>query len=257
MINPLLALFAGLLWLMIKLKGQRKLVIAITLYLYLVSIPITGALFWSGWKTENTFKPEKVYDGVVVLTGGVDYNWYIDERVYRKLLFEPEQYFRFTHHAERIYAGIEFVKSGQAKLFLYGKWIPRIFIQDRYESFNTSELVKKFALQHGVPEEKFIIYGQGVERTLDEAMQLKSFAEKNSIQDILLVTSESHMRRAAALFRNQGLSPDLYSVLRTPSILVTLTKLKNYVPSPRGLKSTMGCLYELVGYLGYFIMGDI
>ena len=257
MINPLLVLFAGLLWLMIKLKGQRKLVIAITLYLYLVSIPITGALFWSGWKTENTFKPEKVYDGVVVLTGGVDYNWYIDERVYRKLLFEPEQYFGFTRHAERIYAGIEFVKSGQVKLFLYGKCIPRVFTEDRYESFNTSELVKKFALQHGVPEEKFIIYGQGVERTLDEAMQLKSFAENNSIQDILLVTSESHMRRAAALFRNQGLSPDLYSVLRTPSVLVTLTKLKNYVPSPKGLNSTMGCLYELVGYLGYFIMGDI
>ena len=242
---------------MIKLKGQRKLVIAITLYLYLVSIPITGALFWSGWKTENTFKPEKVYNGVVVLTGGVEYNWYIDERVYRKLLFESEQYFRFTRHAERMYAGIEFVKSGQAKLFLYGKWIPQIFIQDRYESFNTSELVKKFALQHGIPDEKFIIYGQGVERTLDEAMQLKSVAENNSIKDILLVTSESHMRRAAALFRNQGLSPDLYSVLRTPSFVVALTKLKNYVPSPYGLKSTMGCLYELVGYLGYFIMGDL
>ena len=118
-------------------------------------------------------------------------------------------------------------------------------------------MVKKFALQNGVPEEKFIIYGQGVERTLDEAMQLKSFAEKNSIQDLLLVTSESHMRRAAALFKKQELFPDLYSVLRTPSVLVTLTKLKNYVPSPKGLKSTMGCLYELVGYLGYFIKGDI
>ena len=242
---------------MIKLKGQRKLVIAITLYLYLVSIPITAALFWSGWKIDNTFKPEKVYDGVVVLTGGVDYNLYIDDRVYRKLLFKPEQYFRFTRHAERIYAGIEFVKSGQAKFFLYGKWVPRIFIRDRYESFNTSQLVKKFALQHGVQEEKFIIYGRGVERTLDEAMQLKSFAEENSIQDILLVTSESHMRRAGALFRKQGLSPDLYSVVRTPSVLVALTKLKNYVPSHNGLKSTMGCLYEFVGYLGYFIMGGI
>ena len=242
---------------MIKLKRQRKLVIAITLYLYLASIPITGALFWCIWETDDTFKPEKVYDGVVVLTGGVDYNWYINERVYRKLLFEPDQYFRFNRQAERIYAGIEFVKSGQAKLFLYGKWVPRILIQDRYESFNTSELVKKFALQNGVHEEKFAIYGHGVNRTLDEAMQLKSFAEENSIHDLLLVTSESHMRRAAALFRNQGLFPDLYSVLRTPSIQATLTKLKNYVPSPKGLKSTMGCLYELVGYLGYFIMGDV
>ncbi|MED5426813.1 MAG: ElyC/SanA/YdcF family protein, partial [Candidatus Neomarinimicrobiota bacterium] len=85
----------------------------------------------------------------------------------------------------------------------------------------------------------------------------KSFAEKNSIQDILLVTSESHMRRAAALFRNQGLSPDIYSVLRTPSCVVALQKLNNYVPSPYGLKTTKGCIYELVGYLGYFIMGDI
>ena len=171
--------------------------------------------------------------------------------------FEPDHYFRFNRHAERIYAGIEFVKSGQAKLFLYGKWVPGIFFQDRYESFNTSKLVKKFALQNGVPEEKFIIYGQGVNRTLDEAMQLKSFAEENSIQDLLLVTSESHMRRAAALFRNQGLSPDLYSVLRTPSLEVALPKLKNYVPSHTGLKSSMGCLYELVGYLGYFFKGDI
>jgi uncharacterized SAM-binding protein YcdF (DUF218 family) len=65
------------------------------------------------------------------------------------------------------------------------------------------------------------------------------------------------MRRAAALFRKQGLSPDLYSVVRTPSVLVKLKKLKNYVPSPTGLKSSMGCLYEMVGYLGYFIKGDI
>jgi len=256
LINPLLYLFAGLLWLMIKLKGQRKLVFAITLYFYLVSIPITGILFWSVWKTEDTFKPEKLYDGVVVLTGGVDYNWYIEERVYRKLLFEPEQYFHFNRHSERIYSGIEFVKSGRAKIFLYGSWIPRVFIQDRYESFNTSELVKKFALQHGVPEEKFIIYGEGVKRTLDEARQLKTYAVKNSIRDILLVTSESHMRRAAALFKKQGLSPDLYSVVKTPSVLV-LNKFKNYVPSHTGLKSSMGCLYELVGYLGYFFKGDL
>jgi uncharacterized SAM-binding protein YcdF (DUF218 family) len=116
--------------------------------------------------------------------------------------------------------------------------------------------VKKFALQHGVPEEKFIIYGEGVKRTLDEARQLKTYAVKNSIRDILLVTSESHMRRAAALFKKQGLSPDLYSVVKTPSVLV-LNKYKNYVPSHTGLKSSMGCLYELVGYLGYFFKGDL
>ena len=214
-------------------------------------------LFWSIWNKDDTFKPENVYDGVVVLTGGVDYNWYIEERVNQKLFFDPEQYFRFNPASERIYAGIEFIKSGHAKNFLYGKWVPRIFIQDRYESFNTSELVKKFALQNGVPEEKFIIYGEEVKRTVDEARQMKMFLEKKLIQDILLVTSESHMRRAAALFKNQGLSPDLYSVLKTTSILRNLMKLKNYVPSPKGLKSNMGCLYELVGYLGYMIKGDI
>jgi len=250
----MLYIFGGLLWLMIKLKDQRKLVLIVTVYFYMVSIPITGILFWSAWNKEDTFKPEKVYDGVVVLTGGVNYNWYIEERVYRKLLFDPEKYFHFNRHADRIYAGINFVQSGRAKKLLYGNWVPRILIQGRYESFNTSELVKKFALQNGVPEEKFIIYGDGVKRTLDEARQLKTYAEKNAIQDILLVTSESHMRRAEALFRKQGLSPDLYSVVKTSLVLA---KLKNYVPSHTGLKSTMGCLYELVGYLGYSIRGDI
>ena len=65
------------------------------------------------------------------------------------------------------------------------------------------------------------------------------------------------MRRAAALFKKQGLSPDLYSVVKTPSVLVKLKKLKNYVPSHTGLKSSMGYLYELVGYLGYFFKGDL
>ena len=253
----MLYLFSGLLWLIIKLKKQRKLVLVVTLYFYLVSIPITGTLFWSVWNKEDTFKTEKVYDGVVVLTGGVDYNWYIEERVYRNLLFDPEQYFHFNRHAERIYAGISFVQSGHAKKFLYGNWVPRIFIQNRYESFNTSKLVKKYALQNGVPKGKFIIYGEGVKRTLDEARQMKTFSEKNSIRDILLVTSESHMRRASALFRKQGLLPDLYSVVKTPSDLVKLKKLRYYVPSHTGLKSSMGCLYELVGYIGYFIKGDI
>lgn len=259
LINPLLYLFAGLFWLLIRLKRQRKLVTFIIIYTYLVGIPFTGLLFWSVWKTDNTYKPKEEYDAVVVLTGSVEYRWYIEEMVNRNMVFEPEQYFRFNPHAERIFAGIEFVKSGNAKVFLYGKWIPRIYYKktNRYESFNCSELVKKFVIQHGVPEKKFIVYGDGVNRTLDEAVQLKAFSEKNLIQDILLVTSEHHMRRAAAIFKNKGLVPDLYSVMRTPLLSTELRNLKNFVPSPLGFKSSMGCLYELVGYLGYFIKGDI
>ncbi len=187
----------------------------------------------------------------------VDNNWYINENVYRNLLFDPEKYFQFNRHAVRIYAGIEFVRSGLAKRFLYGNWKPRVFIENSYESFNSSEMVKKFAINNGLTEEEFIIYGHGVKRTLDEARQMKVFAEKNSMGDILLVTSESHMKRAAALFNKQGLSPDFYSVLKTPPMSGEIKNLKNYVPSPQGLKIAKGALYELVGYIGYFITGNI
>ena len=73
------------------------------------------------------------------------------------------------------------------------------------------------------------------------------------MEKLLLITSELHMPRAFTMFNNKGLSPDIFSVHKTTLKL----KWKYFIPSPYGSKYTMECLYELAGFFGYFIKGDI
>ena len=166
-------------------------------------------------------------------------------------------YFQFNKESERIYAGIEFVKSGNAKNFLYSNFSPTINLNGGYESFNVSKLVRRFVVLNGVPEKNVIIYGNGVRNTVDEAVQFKVYSDRNNVAEILLITSGSHMRRAKALFRKQEITFDTFSVMRVIPIKHQLKNFKNFIPSHDGIKLTKSSLYELVGYIGYFLLGDL
>ena len=253
LINPFLYLFFSLVLLLTIKKSNRLLIIIITVYFYIISIPLTGNLFSNIWKIDDTYDSSVNYDAVVVLGGIVDYQWYINEKVYKRLLYNPNNYYRFNSAADRILAGIGFVKSGHARMFLYGDIVQDIYVLDRLESFNTGNLVKEFVIKQGIAEEKIKLYGKNIKRTLDEANGLKDFIKNNPMEKLLVITTESHMRRAFAMFNNKGLSPDIFSVHKTTLKL----KWKYFIPSPHGAGYTMGCLYELIGFIGYFIRGDI
>ena len=114
------------------------------------------------------------------------------------------------------------------------------------------KLVKDFAIDNGLKPGQIVVYGD-ITNTYDEAKNVKAFGVKNPLEKLLLVTSELHMRRALALFKGQGLSPDAYSVNRD-------SRRPNwgyFIPSPHGVQRTMDSLYELVGYLGYYLKGAI
>ena len=257
MINPMIYTFIGLFYILFKLKRQRRLVVVMTIYLYLVSIPLTGNLFWSAWETNDSYRQDKVYDASIVLGGRVDHNWYFKQKKYTNLPFDMSIYFQFNKESERIYAGIEFVKSGNAKNFLYSNFSPTINLNGGYESFNVSKLVRRFVVLNGVPEKNVIIYGNGVSNTVDEAVQFKVYSDRNNVAEILLITSGSHMRRAKALFRKQEITFDTFSVMRVIPIKHQLKNFKNFIPSHDGTKLTKSSLYELVGYIGYFLLGDL
>ncbi len=86
-----------------------------------------------------------------------------------------------------------------------------------------------------------------------EAKGVKAYIEENPLDKLLLVTSEMHMRRALAMFHKQGIFPDTYSVNRQTSSF----NWQMYIPSVGGLAGILNCFYEIVGYFGYFIRGDI
>src|SRR4030042_5599708 len=206
LIDPLLYVFIGFFLLIFLKKHRLKLTLLIGIYFYLISIPFTGQVFSEFWKVQDTFNPDITYDAVVVTTGVTDRSWYLNRK---DLPYIPKDFFATIDDSDRILAGIHFVKSGHAKLLLFGEWMNDIF--------NEANLVKKLASEMKLTDNQVRIYGQ-VKRTLDEAKGVKLYVEKHSTKKLLLVTSERHMRRALAMFRKQGLNPDVFSAPKEASI---------------------------------------
>ena len=71
---------------------------------------------------------------------------------------------------------------------MYGNYVP---VLDE-SSFDTSELVKKFAIENGLSDKQFVIYGNSVKNTLDEATQFSSYIQDNNKKNIINNESDSY-----------------------------------------------------------------
>ena len=65
------------------------------------------------------------------------------------------------------------------------------------------------------------------------------------------------MRRAYGLFKEKNIDVDIYSVQKQKSFFQEIFQIKNLVPSISGLNSTQNSYYELLGFIGYLLLGDI
>ena len=65
------------------------------------------------------------------------------------------------------------------------------------------------------------------------------------------------MRRAYGLFKGKNIDVDIYSVQKQKSFFQEIFQIKNLVPSISGLNSTQNSYYELLGFIGYLLLGDI
>ncbi len=240
LIDPLLYVFAGIVLLIFIKKHRLKLALLLGIYFYLISITFTGQAFSTLWRVEDTFNPDITYDAVVVATGVTDPRWYINRR---ELPYIPGDFFAAVNDSDRILAGIDFVKSGHAKILFFGEWVRN--------NFNEVDVVKKLAFEMGLKENQIHIYGR-VERTLNEAEAVKSYVKKHPMKKILLVTSQRHMRRALAMFKKQGLNPDIFSAPKEAPITG-----ESFFPDVDGIIKTEEYLYEIIGYIGYYLKGNV
>jgi len=240
LINPLLYVLGGLILLMFLKKHRLKLTLLLGIYFYFISVTFTGQVFSMLWKANDTFNPDITYDAVVVTVGVSDPRWYINRK---NLSYIPDNFFSTVEDSDRIFAGIHFIKSGHAKLLLFGEWI--------HDSYNEVEVVKKLASGMGLKENQIHIYGR-VERTLNETEAVKLYVKKHPIKKILLVTSQRHMRRALAMFKKQGSNPDVFSANKEGPIT-----WESFVPGVDGIVKTQDYLYEVIGYIGYSLKGNV
>jgi uncharacterized SAM-binding protein YcdF (DUF218 family) len=240
LINPLLSVLGGLVLLIFLKRHRLKLTLLLVIYFYLISITFTGQVFSKLWKIDDTFNPDMIYDAVVVTTGVTDPRWYMNRK---DLPYIPNDFFSAIEDSDRIFAGIHFIRTGNAKLLLFGEWI-----RDTYDE---AKVVKKLAYDMGLKTNQIHIYGR-VKRTLNEAEGIKLYIERHPIRKILLVTSQNHMRRALAMFRKQGLEPDVFSATKEAVI-----DWESFIPDVNGIIKTQGYLYEVIGYVGYYVKGDL
>ena len=120
-------------------------------------------------------------------------------------------------------------------------------------NYDEGPLIRKFAEFQGLKEDEIEIYGD-VRRTVDEAHGVKIFLEENKkYKKVILITSPIHMRRALAMFNKVGIFPDSYSGI-THSYKIIWT---SFIPTAGGIKLVQGFFYELFGYVGYYLKGDI
>ncbi len=207
---------------------------------YCICIGFSGLTLSSLWKVNDSYNENVIYDAAIILVpvicpgdtkpiGDAGYN------------------FKFSSTTNRLSAGIAFVKSGHAKSLLFGNWPAK--------KYDEGAVIRKFAEYQGLKEDEIKIYGD-IRRTLDEVNGVKIFLEKNKYKNLLLITSEMHMRRALALFNRVGIFPDTYSVEKD-SYEVKNVAWNDFIPTFIGVKRVEGFLYELFAYVGYYLKGNL
>jgi uncharacterized SAM-binding protein YcdF (DUF218 family) len=248
LINPLLYVFLATVLIIFAKRHKSKLALLLVVYFYLISIPFTGYVFAKMWRMNDTFKPDVIYDAVVVPAGVSNAYWHLDRD---GLPYIPRSFFASEAATDKILAAIYFVRSGNARLILIGD---AVYEQRKHgidKTYDEGYYVKKLVNEMGLKENRLKIYGK-VLRTLDEAEDIHQYMINHPMRNILFVTSEIDMRRTLAMFKKQGLNADIFSVNKEDMEITW----EAFIPQTDGIIKTENCLYEFVAYIGYRLRGN-
>lgn len=239
--DPLTLCFIGLLgvWGAYQRPWARKVLAGLIMGLYVCSTPFITRypLRWLEGTRPALVTLQPHYDLVIVLTGMLNAPASTDEQL------------EFVDSVDRILAGIRMVKTGRADKLLISGGSGSLFRPEWREA----PRLKAFALQWGLTEEQLLVEEES-RNTYESAVYTARLLQSMPRGRLLLITSATHMRRSAAVFRKQGLFPDLYPVDFSTALETSMTP-GSLLPSSQGLEAARKILYELVGLTMYRLQG--
>jgi uncharacterized SAM-binding protein YcdF (DUF218 family) len=224
-----------------RAAGAVSLLAAVLLYA--ASIHPLGQ--WLTRGLEGQYPPSRELPGaaaIVLLGGGM-------------ASFTPPRVYPETNWAgDRLLHAARLWKQGRA---------PIIIATGGYISFMTDAPGSEAELYAALLTELFDVPADAVRlvpesRTTSEdaALTGRLFTERGMQKEILLVTSASHMPRAAALFRRQGFivhpAPTDFNAGRGETL-----KPAHLLPSGMALATTCIALHEYMGLAAYWMMGRL
>lgn len=123
-----------------------------------------------------------------------------------------------------------------------------------YKDRTEATFIKKYLVGIGIPTDD-IIFESRSRNTYENAKFTKELLDENSINnEIILITSSLHMKRASATFKKQGIQ-----LIEYPTSKMVGERIKNFdhilIPSITTLHNWNLLIHEWLGYISYKISG--
>jgi uncharacterized SAM-binding protein YcdF (DUF218 family) len=206
--------------------------------LYLFSIePVAAVLMrWTEAGVKATYRPDVVYDAVIVLGGGLDPDA-------TETSGRPE----YNAAGDRILRGYELLREGHARNVL----ISGGSLDPRPEAPIEAEVLSRQLQLWGIEPGR--IFTEGTSRnTRENAVESEKIIRQQGWKTLLLVTSAAHMPRASGCYAAVGIQADTFLAdVRSPPG----KRPPSWLPRGYHLSASSDALRELAGRLVYRMRG--
>ena len=183
----------------------------------------------------NTYRPDAVYDAVIVLGGMVDY-------AATRASGTPE----LTDAADRIVRGFELVRAGRARNVIVSAGVAF----PRPGDVPEADILASMLARWGVPPGQIVVEAAS-RNTRENAIETGRVAAAHGWKSLLLVTSAAHVPRALGCFRAVGLEPDVLPV----DFRAGDGHDVSWLPQAGALAKSARVLHELAGRVAYRVAG--
>ena len=228
-----------------RLRWMRLLVMFSLLLLVMTSSPIVATTLIGS--LESRYQPPQLtpsdrFDAIVILGGG------LDEKGSLRPTVELS-----PHSRNQTTCGVDLFQQGYAPTLVLTGGDTNIFGTGTKEAVE----MRRWAVRLGVPESATMI--ETVARnTYENATGTKRLIGPASI---LLVSSASHMPRAASVFIKQGFrvtpAPCGYASRNLPRDRLDTITLFDFLPSNTALQNTTETVTEVAGSIIYWLAGKL
>ena len=220
-------------------RPRRALALAVAAVAILVAFsldPVAGRLerlTESG--ARSTYRPDVVYDAVIVLGGMVD-----------GPAVRASGEIELQDHAERLLRAWELLRAGRARAVLLSGGVVFPGPGDVPEA----DLLAARLARWGVPPSQIVTEAHS-RNTRENAIESARVAAARGWRTLLVVTSAAHMPRALGCFRAVGLEPDALPVDRRAGD----GRFHSVLPRAEALDRSTNAVRELSGRLVYRALG--
>ena len=224
----------------VRLLVVSSLLLLVTISSPLIANPLIGSL--ESWYQPPQLAPSDRFDAIVVLGGG------IDEKGSLRPTTEPSSYSR-----NRTTCGVDLYQQGYAPTLVLTGGDARVFGAGPKEAVE----MKHWAVRLGVPESATMIETEA-RNTYENATGTKQLLGPAAI---LLVSSASHLPRAAQVFTKQGFrvtpAPCGYVSRNLPRESWNDIDLFDFLPNNTALQHTTEAVTEVAGMVIYWLTGKL